>query len=108
MRFLALTIPAYIGDYKGVLLVEEPENGVHPRALQTITQSLTSIYDGQVLIATHSPIVISQLEQGQILCFAKNAEGATDIVSGLDHPRLKDWKRGCPDLGILAASGVLS
>ena len=108
LRLLSLTIPAYIKDLTGVFLIEEPENGIHPRAMETVTQSLTSMYRTQVLIATHSPIVINQLEQAQIVCFAKNADGATDTVSGSLHPRLQDWKRGKPDLGILAASGILS
>lgn len=108
LRLLALTIPAYLKDMQGVFLVEEPENGIHPKAIETVIQSLTSIYHGQVLIATHSPVVINQLEARQILCFAKDASGATDIVSGDNHPRLKDWKRGKPDLGILLASGILS
>ncbi len=107
LRLLALTIPAYLDDTSGVWLVEEPENGIHPKAIETVIQSLTSIYDGQVLIATHSPIVINNLEQNQILCFAKDIEGATDVVSGEDHPRLRDWKKGQPELGILMASGIL-
>ena len=108
LRLLALTIPAYLKDMQGVFLIEEPENGIHPKAMETVIQSLTSIYHGQVLIATHSPVVINQLESHQILCFAKDANGSTDIVSGDKHPRLQDWKKGKPDLGILLASGVLS
>ena len=46
LRLLALTILAYLPDFKGIYLVEEPENGVHPTALQTIYQSL-SISGGQ-------------------------------------------------------------
>jgi predicted ATPase len=108
LRLLALTIPAYLKDLKGVLLIEEPENGIHPKAMETVIQSLTSIYQGQVLIATHSPVVINQLQPKQILCFAKNEEGATDIVSGDLHPRLREWKQGEPDLSVLFASGILS
>jgi len=108
LRLLALTIPAYLKDMRGVFLIEEPENGIHPKAMETVIQSLTSIYHGQVLIATHSPVVINQLEPKQILCFAKDPEGATDIVAGDLHPRLREWKKGQPDLGILFASGILS
>ena len=108
LRLLALTIPAYLKDMQGVFLIEEPENGIHPKAMETVIQSLTSIYHGQVLIATHSPVVISQLESDQILCFAKDANGSTDIVSGDKHPRLQAWKKGNPDLGNLFASGILS
>ena len=78
LRLLALTIPAYFKDMNGILLIEEPENGIHPKAMETVVQSLTSIYSGQVLIATHSPVVIAQLEASKILCFAKNQEGVID------------------------------
>lgn len=108
LRLLALTIPAYLKDLNGVFLIEEPENGIHPRAIETVMQSLSSIYDGQVLIATHSPVALNMLEPAQVLCFAKDKTGATDIVAGDRHPALQHWKQGQPDLGILFAAGILS
>ena len=108
LRMLALTIPAYLDDLDGVFLIEEPENGIHPRAIETVIQSLTSIYEGQVLIATHSPVALNLLEPEQVLCFAKDAAGATDIIAGNLHPALSEWRRGHPDLGVLFAAGILS
>ena len=108
LRLLALTIPAYLKDLGGVFLIEEPENGIHPRAIETVVQSLSSIYEGQVLIATHSPVALNLMAPNQVLCFAKNKDGATDIVSGDRHPALQQWKQGEPDLGILFAAGILS
>jgi predicted ATPase len=108
LRLLTLTIPAYLPDLEGIFLIEEPENGVHPRAIETVLQSLSSMYRCQVLVATHSPVALNLLEPSDVLCFAKDAAGATDIVSGDRHPALRDWKRGEPDLGILFASGILS
>lgn len=109
LRMLALTILAYLPNLSGTFLIEEPENGIHPRALETVIQSLTTIYNHQVLIATHSPIVLNQLEPANILCFAKGPDGATDIVSGDHHPQLQTWKtQQSVDLGTLLASGILS
>ena len=108
LRLLTLTIPAYLPDIEGTFLIEEPENGIHPRAIETVLQSLSSIYRGQVLLATHSPVALNLLEPRDVLCFAKDVNGATDIVSGDLHPALKEWKRGEPDLGVLFASGILS
>jgi predicted ATPase len=108
LRLLALTIPAYLSDLDGVFLIEEPENGIHPRAIETVIQSLSSIYEGQVLIATHSPVALNLLDAAQVLCFAKDETGATDIVAGDRHPALQEWHRGQPDLGILFAAGILS
>lgn len=108
LRLLTLTIPAYLPDIEGTFLIEEPENGIHPRAIETVLQSLSSIYRSQVLLATHSPVALNMLEPRDVLCFAKDATGATDIVSGARHPALQEWKKGEPDLGVLFASGILS
>ncbi len=106
LRLLALTLLAYLPEIEGIFLIEEPENGIHPRAVETVFQSLSSVYNAQVLLATHSPVVLSVAKPEQILCFAKTGEGATDIVRGSEHPRLREW-RGETDLGTLFASGVL-
>ena len=98
LRLLALTIPAYLNDLDDVFLIEEPENGIHPRAIETVIQSLSS----------HSPVALNLLDAAQVLCFAKDETGATDIVAGNRHPALQEWRRGHPDLGVMFASGILS
>lgn len=106
LRLLALTIPAYLLDFRGVYLIEEPENGIHPKAVETMFQSLSSVYDAQILLATHSPVILSLADADKVLCFAKTFEGATDVVLGIEHPALKEW-RGETNLGVLFAGGVL-
>lgn len=106
LRLLALTVPAYVPNLTGVYLIEEPENGIHPRAVETAYQSLSSVYNAQVLMATHSPVILSMVEADKVLCFAKTPTGETDIVRGIDHPNLKEWK-GEANLGTLFAGGVL-
>jgi hypothetical protein len=106
LRLMALTLPAYLPDFQGVYLVEEPENGIHPRAVETVYQSLSSVYHAQILAATHSPVMLSVVDPQKVLCFAKDDEGAADIVLGSRHPRLQHW-RGETNLGTLFASGVL-
>lgn len=106
LRLLALTLPAYLPDFTGVYLIEEPENGIHPRAVETIYQSLSSAYGAQILVATHSPVILSMVEAEKVLCFAKTPDGATDIIPGNRHPALKEWK-GETNLGTLYAAGVL-
>ena len=105
LRLLALTILAYLPNFKGIYLVEEPENGVHPTALETIYQSLSSVYDGQVLVTSHSPILLNLPKLEELLCFQKNPEG-TEIIRGDAHPALREWKREI-SLSDLFASGVL-
>jgi len=106
LRLMALTLLAYLPNVEGTYLIEEPENGIHPRAVETVLQSLSSVYGAQVLLATHSPVILSLAEPEDVLCFARTEEGATDIVLGSEHPRLREWRRET-DLGTLFASGVL-
>ncbi len=106
LRLLALTLPAYLSDFRGCYVIEEPENGIHPRAVEAALQSLSSVYDAQMLLATHSPVILSKVDPKDVLCFAKTDGGATDIVAGDRHPKLKDWQ-GTPNLSVLFAGGVL-
>jgi len=69
-------------------------------------ESLSSAYQAQILMATHSPVVLSIAKAVDVLCFAKTEQGATDIIKGAEHPKLRDWQ-GETNLGTLFASGVL-
>ena len=106
LRLTALTLPAYLTDIMGIYLIEEPENGIHPRAVASVYDSLSSVYSAQVLITTHSPVVLNAAKMEDVLCFAKDDGGATDIVPGSEHPGLREWQ-GAVNLGSLLASGVL-
>ena len=106
LRLLALTIPAYLPDFRGIALIEEPENGIHPSAVETVFNSLSSVYNAQVLLATHSPVILSVADVKNVLCFKKTESGATDIVRGDEHPALRHWK-GEVNLSVLFAGGVL-
>jgi predicted ATPase len=106
LRLLALTLLAFLPDADGVYLVEEPENGIHPRAVETVYEALSAVRDAQVLCASHSPVVLGLARPKDLLCFAHDEAGAVDIVRGDHHPCLRDWK-GTLNLGTLFASGVL-
>lgn len=107
LRLLALTLPAYLPDFQGTYLIEEPENGIHPRAAEAVFQSLSSVYNAQVLLATHSPVLLSLIkpkDSGKVLCFAKAPDGSTDIVAGDRHPDLQEWQ-GEPNFSVLFSGG---
>lgn len=107
LRLFALTLLAYLPDNPSIYLIEEPENGVHPQAIEAVFQSLSSIYEGQALVATHSPVLVAQLRPEQLLCFSRSPDGSTDIVRGDRHPLLKPWQ-GEVKLAHLYAAGILS
>ena len=116
LKLLALTLFAYLPlaqSYPSdrrflheIILIEEPEDGVHPLALDAIYDSLASVYHGQVLVTTHSPTFLGLAKPEEALCFARTADGSTEVVRGSDHPHLKDW-HGTADMSLLFAKGVI-
>lgn len=107
LRLLALTLLAYATGEPATYLIEEPENGVHPQAIGAVYQSLSGLSEGQVLVATHSPVLVAQVRPRQLLCFSKGPDDSANIIRGDIHPRLKDWQ-GALDLAQLYAAGILS
>lgn len=105
LRMMALTLLAFLPAEPAVYLVEEPENGVHPQALEIILRSLSTIPCGQMLLATHSPFVVQQCGLEPLLCFSMDENG-TRVQPGEAHPGLADWD-GSPDLGVVFGAGVL-
>ena len=106
LRMLALTLPAYLRDRRKIYLMEEPENGLHPGVTQDVYDALSSVYDSQVLLATHSPVFLNHADPEHVLCFGKDSNGATDVIPAQAHPGLRDWQ-GSPNLSVFFAAGVL-
>lgn len=106
LRFLALSLLPYLPEARGTYLVEEPENGIHPTAVELVFQALSSVRGGQVLVATHSPAILGLADVDKILCFRKSEDGSVSIVPGNEHRNLRHWK-GEVSLDVLFAGGVL-
>lgn len=106
LRMLALTLPAFLSGPPSLYMVEEPENGVHPHALEIIIKALAAIPEAQVFVATHSPLVVQQVGAKPLLCFTRDEKAGVQIVHGEEHRALLDWE-GNPDLGSIFASRVL-
>ena len=105
LRLLALTLLTYAPEKERVHLIEEPEIGVHPSAFEIIVQSLSSVYNGQVFITTHAPLLVGLSKSKDLLCFSKTDQG-TEIVRGDQHPLLTSWQSKL-ELSDLFAAGVL-
>ncbi len=81
LRFLALAVMASDPDASGLICMEEPENGIHPLRIPHMMRLVRSLADAddsdgelpdrealrQVLINTHSPLVVAQLRDDELL-----------------------------------------
>jgi predicted ATPase len=107
LHILALTIIPYLSNPPGLISLEEPENGIYPRAIELVLQSLSSVENTQVWLSTHSPIVLANTDLDALVVMRSAKDGRVEAISGTEHPRLKDWQAAI-DLGSLFAAGVLS
>lgn len=108
LRLLALTLLAYLPAETiscRRFFIEEPENGLHPNAVDAVYDSLASVYDHQVFVATYSQGFVRRAFPEEILCFACAEDETTDIVRGDRHPILAGWD-GWKDPTLLFATGV--
>jgi len=79
LRFLALALIENDPNMKGVFCLEEPENGIHPERIRPIVKLIENIacdlsYSSdesnplrQVIINTHSPLVVAEIAVDDLL-----------------------------------------
>lgn len=106
LAILAYTILPYLTNPPELVCLEEPENGLHPRAIEAVLQSLSSLYNSQIWLSTHSPIVLAHTDLNSIIIMKNGRNGGIEAILGDQHPRLRNWRGGI-DLGSLFAAGVL-
>jgi hypothetical protein len=106
LRTLALTLLAFLpADQPKLYLFEEPENGIHPKAIEIVMDAIQSIPNAQTFVTTHSPMIIQQAGLESLLLFSK-VDKEIVVEHGRDNQVLRDWD-GVPDLGTVIASRVL-
>ena len=61
-----------------VILIEEPENGLHPARIREVIEVLREISTTtQVLLATHSPLVINELQPDEVTVLTRKGDEGT-------------------------------
>lgn len=118
LRFLALAVLAEDPEARGLLCIEEPENGVHPERLRAMARLVRDlavdpedpIGDGnvmrQVIVATHSPYFL-QLQKPDDVLIAKEVSlnGAQRASRALRcYPLAKTWRSSADDSRSLGPS----
>ena len=79
LRFLALAVLALDPEFGGLLCMEEPENGIHPSRIPQMLSLVRSLSENtdettvalspirQIIINTHSPLVVAELNDSELL-----------------------------------------
>jgi predicted ATPase len=105
LLFLGYLTIAYVHGDASVMLIEEPETGVHPHRLKAIVELLRAISRGalggrpvQVIATSHSPALLDCCGKEEIIVFQRDKQGdvhATPLAQVKDvDDLLKDFRPG--------------
>lgn len=93
---LGLMTFLYTAREVGVLLLDDLDRALHPRAQQDLVRVVRGLLQGrselQVIATTHSPFVLNELLYSEVRLTAMNARGETVVGSLVDHPEYARWK----------------
>lgn len=90
LYFLALLCIINQPNPPKLLLLEEPEKGIHPRRIEEVVNFILGLADEkdiQVIMTTHSPIIVDMFKDmpESVFIFDKDDEGATGIKNLQKH-----------------------
>jgi predicted ATPase len=96
-----------------IFLVEEPENGLHPARIREVVKMLRDITEdkerpAQVLIATHSPLVVNELKPDEVSVVTRTTEQGTKVTRIKDTPNFQERAKvyALGELWLTYADGV--
>lgn len=92
LRAIALTtlLRSPPDEKPGVLVIDEPELGLHPRAISLVAAMTASTsYDKQIIIATQSPEMLDEFDPEDLICVER--EGDETVFHRPDGESLRDW-----------------
>lgn len=78
--YLGLATLTYLQP-TSLVLIEEPENGLHPARVKEVMQILRKLSETtQILLATHSPLVINELNDDEVTLVTRNETEGTRLT----------------------------
>jgi len=105
LRFICLATLLLQPTLPQLVLLDEPELGLHPAAITLLAALLTSASERtQVIVATQSVTLVNQLSPEQV--WTVDRRDAQSVFSHLDRADMTDWLDGYA-LGELWEKGVL-
>ncbi|MFT3839384.1 MAG: ATP-binding protein [Myxococcaceae bacterium] len=77
LYFLAFAVLRYVSR-PALVLIEEPETGLHPARIREVASVLRAVSkQTQVIVATHSPLFINELQADEVSLITRDASTGT-------------------------------
>jgi predicted ATPase len=108
VRALAILLALETHPEHGTLLIEEPEQSLHPWAIKALMEHVREVIrerNIQVILTTHSPIVLEELSPEEVLIVERSEQKGTTFQT--IHEILPDHKIAMGEVGELWIHGLL-
>jgi predicted ATPase len=91
LRFLLLLSILYNPERGCLICIDEPETGLHPDMINTVAEAIKEASkDSQILIATHSPLLLNSFDLEDCMIFEKNSQNKSVIYRKTESD-FPDW-----------------
>lgn len=109
MRLAAILTLLYEPNATGLLGMEEPDNELHPLLLYRLAEELGKASETrQLLVTTHSPMLLDALDPAQVWLLHRGADGYTQATRTADIPNVPELVEDGAPLGYLWTSNTFS
>ena len=90
LRFICLATLLLQAELPSLVVLDEPELGLHPFAIVQLAEMLRAVsQESQVLLATQSVTLMSQFELGDLIVVERR--NGTSVFDRPDPDQLRDW-----------------
>jgi predicted ATP-binding protein involved in virulence len=78
-----------------MVILDDIDRGLHPKAQRALIQQLTEIADSCagvcLIVSTHSPYILDEVP-AEAVRVVRAFDGATQLRALVDHPAWQEWK----------------
>lgn len=90
LRFICLATALLQPDLPSTILIDEPELGLHPYALNVLASLMRSASaKTQIIVSTQSVSLVNQFEAEDLLIVER--EGRETVIKNVDSQKLEEW-----------------
>jgi predicted ATPase len=95
LRFILLLGILYNPDRGSLICLDEPETGLHPDMIHTVAEGIQqAAREGtQMVVATHSPILLNSFRLDDLIVFDKNERNETQTSTPYEND-FETWAEG--------------
>lgn len=91
LRYLLLLSILFNSDRGNIICIDEPEIGLHPDMINSVATSIKhASKNSQLIIATHSPLLLNSFDLEEVLVFEKNRKNQS-IVTVYNKDDFENW-----------------